>query len=172
MWLRQLGASGPGCAGLRHVSEVVVDLTPTELDVVPSSLLHHSTSCEAPPQSPPLVPFAFGCGVPLMRVVADAGYAWGFLFGASCVFMCRYLLTFARAWRFVLQWLVSHTPVCSFATFFEITNTRRVNFFHVTNIPRKAWPCPLASQFVCQRLRVVFESACDSLSQQASNFLE
>ena len=30
-------------------------LTPTELDVVPSSLLHHSTSCEAPPQSPPLV---------------------------------------------------------------------------------------------------------------------
>ena len=53
-----------------------MDLTPTELDVVPSSLSHHSTSCEAPPQSPPHVPFAFGCGVP-MRVVADAGYAPG-----------------------------------------------------------------------------------------------
>ena len=126
MWLKQSGASGPGCAGLRHRSGVVVDLTPTELDVVPSSLLHHSTSCEAPPQSPPHVPFAFGCGVPLMRVVADAGYApgvcvcaWGFLFGASCVFMCRHLLAFARAWRFVLQWLVSHTPVCSFATFLK-----------------------------------------------------
>ena len=89
------------------------------------------------------------------------------------MFMCRHLLTFARAWRFVLQWLVSHTPVCSFAIIFEKKKQkrRRVNF-HVTNIPRKAWPCPLASQFVCQRLRVVFESASDSLSQQASNLLE
>ena len=52
VWLRQSGASGLGCAGHRHGSGVVVDLTPTELDVVPSSLLHHSTSCEAPPQSP------------------------------------------------------------------------------------------------------------------------
>ena len=67
----------------------------------------------------------------LMRVVADAGYApgvcacaWGFLFGASCVFMCRHLLTFARAWRFVLQWLVSHTPVCSFAIIFEKKNRK------------------------------------------------
>ena len=47
VWLRQSGASGPGCAGLRHVSGVVVDLTSTELDVVPSSLPHHSTSCGA-----------------------------------------------------------------------------------------------------------------------------
>ena len=77
VWLEQSGASGPGCAGLGHGSGVVVDPTPTELDVVPSSLLHHSTSGEAPPQSPPHVPFNFGCGVPLMRVVADAGYAPG-----------------------------------------------------------------------------------------------
>ena len=52
VWLRQSGASGLGCAGHRHGSGVVVDLTPTELDVVPSSLSHHSTSCAAPPQSP------------------------------------------------------------------------------------------------------------------------
>ena len=58
MWLRQSGASGPGCAGLRHGSGVVVDLTSTELDFVLSSLLHHSTSCEAPPQSPHLVEYA------------------------------------------------------------------------------------------------------------------
>ena len=60
VWLKQSGASGPGCAGLGHGSGVVVDLTPTELDVVPSSLLHHSTSCEAPPQSPPPVENAEG----------------------------------------------------------------------------------------------------------------
>ena len=45
------------------------------------------------------------------------------------MFMCRHLLTFARAWRFVLQWLVSHTPVCSFAIIFEKKlKRRRVNF--------------------------------------------
>ena len=60
MWLRQSGASGPGCAGLRHGSGVVVDVTSTERDVVPSSLLPHSTSCEAPPQSPHLVENAEG----------------------------------------------------------------------------------------------------------------
>ena len=94
------------------------------------------------------------------------------------MFMCRYLLTFARAWRFVLQWLVSHAPVCSVATFFEITNRRRVNFpcheHHKKGLAMSSGQCHLFcdSQFVSQRLRVFIESACDSLSQQASHFLE
>ena len=40
VWPKQSGASGPGCAGLRHGCGVVVDVTSTERDVVPSSLLH------------------------------------------------------------------------------------------------------------------------------------
>ena len=89
-----------------------------------------------------------------MRVVADAVYApgvcacaWGSLFGASCVFMCRHLLTFARAWRFVLQWLVSHTPVCSFAIIFEKKTEKKKSKLSTSRTSQERlghvlWPVP------------------------------
>ena len=95
------------------------------------------------------------------------------------MFMCRHLLTFARAWRFVLQWLVSHTPVCAFAIFLRKKKQKEEVNFPRHEHPKKglamsSGQCHLFcdSQFVSQRPRLVFESACDSLSQQASHFLE
>ena len=124
----------------------------------------------------------------LMRVVADAGYAPG-----VCVCVCLELPFWSKLCVYVSPLadfrtcLALRAAVAGFSHsnvflrfFFEKKQQKRRR----ANFPRHEHPkkglamssgqCHLFcdSQFVSQRLRLVFESACDSLSQQASHFLE